>query len=104
MKLGRWLFIAGRLVLGLLIIVAMFLTWRYYHQLGLYSLPAFLIIASTLAIFIRSLIRANALETGVIFVIILVLEFLLVPAVHVHSDRHVRNVGRSARQPVIREL
>jgi hypothetical protein len=99
MKLRRWLFFAGRLVVGLLIVVAVFLTWRYYQQLRLYSLPAFLIIASTLAIFIRSLIRANALETGVIFVIILALEFLLVPAVHVHSDRHVRNLSRSAVNP-----
>src|SRR5262245_13769051 len=99
MKLSHWLFIAGRLVVGLLIIVAVLLTWRFYQQLGLYSLHAFLIIASTLAIFIRSLIRANALETGVIFVIILALEFLWVPAVHVHSVRHVRNLSPSAVNP-----
>ncbi len=48
---------------------------------------------------IRSLRRANAVETWVIFANILALEILLVPAVHVHSDRHVRNVSRAAINP-----
>jgi thiol:disulfide interchange protein len=92
-KPNRWLFIGGRLFPGLLIILAVFFTWRYYQQFGMYSLPAFLIIAAVLALFIRSLIRATAVETGVIFAIILALELLLVPAVHVHSDRPVRRPG-----------
>ena len=95
-RLRGWLFIGGRLVLGLLIILAVFSTWRNYQQLGLYSLPAFLIIAAVLALLIRSLIRTTAVETGVVFAIILVLDLLLVPAVHVHSERNAYNVRRSA--------
>ncbi len=34
-----------------------------------------------------------------IFAIILALEVLLVPSVHVHSNRDVRNVSRSAARP-----
>ncbi len=99
MKLSRWLFTGGRFVFGLLMIVATFITWRDYQQLGLYAYPAFLIIALALALVIQSLSRANTVEMCVIFAIILALEFLLVPAVHVHSDRHVRNVIRTAVNP-----
>jgi hypothetical protein len=99
MKLSRWQSIAGRLILGLLMLVAASLAWRYYRKLGWYSLPAFLVIAAAFALFMRSCFRVNAIEAGVICAIILALEVLLVPSVHVHSNRHVREVSRSAASP-----
>jgi hypothetical protein len=99
MKLRRWHSIGGRVILGLFMIVAASLAWRYYRQLGWYSLPAFLVIAADFALFMRSCFRANAIETGVILAIIFALEVLLVPSVHVHSSRDVRNVSRSAANP-----
>jgi hypothetical protein len=65
MKLSRWQSIAGRLIHGLLMIVAASLAWRYYRQLDWYSPPAFLVIAAAFALFIRSYFRVNAIETGV---------------------------------------
>ena len=87
MKLSRWQSIGGRVILGLLMIVAASFAWRYYRPHSWYSLPAFLLIAAAFTLFFRSCYRANAIEMGVFFAIVFALEVLLVPSVAVHSDR-----------------
>lgn len=107
MGLRRGLSIGGRLVFGLLLIVAMVFVARYcFWQAprdawrGPLSLPLFLILASLLGLLIRSFCRATVGETAVIIAIIFVLECSILPAVDPHSGRHrPKTASPSAVQP-----
>jgi hypothetical protein len=92
--------IAGQLVVGCLMVVAIVFVTLNCRQLGSYLFPACLLPAVVLALLVRSFFRLTFLDTAVICATIFVLEMLLIPAVSTtHSGRHARTAIQSADNP-----